>query len=448
MSLLFYFLEMNDLRNVMQKSKLNIGWIIVILLSVMPVVFWFFTPSVNSSFNTTQNIIISLGEMFGMVGIVMFSFNFILAARLPFVEKLFGGLNRVYKKHNFLGQLALILLLFHPLFLLPKYSSSFLEAVNFLFLSDLWARNFGIIALWLMIFLIILTLYLRPKYNIWKITHKFFGLALFFGALHAYLIPGYIMNNLFLKSYILIFPILGILSFLYKSIFGKYLIKGYEYVVEDINHLNDEIAEIILKPKNKKIQFNAGQFIFISFKQEDLSESHPFSISSQPNEEQLRITVKKLGDFTKNLINKLQKGVIARVEGPYGVFSYKDASSRNQVWIAGGIGITPFVSFAKDMIQKKIKNINVTLFYCVKNEKEAVYLDFFKDAASCFFIIPFFSSERGYINTKYIKKYSENFRESDFFICAPLKMIEELNNHLIVNEGINKNKIHSEGFNF
>jgi len=133
----------------------------------------------------------------------MFSLNFILATRLHFIEKLFNGLNNIYQKHSLLGQIGFILILFHPLFLIPKYASTFKGALSFLWISNSLARNLGILALMIMIILIILTLYLRPKYNIWKITHKFFGFALFLGALHAFLIPAYIMENPILKIYVL-----------------------------------------------------------------------------------------------------------------------------------------------------------------------------------------------------------------------------------------------------
>jgi predicted ferric reductase len=301
----------------------------------------------------------------------------------------------------------------------------------------------------MMISLVVLTLYARPRYHLWKITHKFFGLALFLGALHVYLIPGYITKNLLLKGYVLLLAILGILAFLYKSVFGKYLIRRYEYLVEDTNRLNDEIMEITFRPKNESLSFEAGQFVFVSFEQKGLSESHPFSISSGPDEDQLKITVKRSGDFTGNLVRNLKKGTVARIEGPYGVFSHTRILKKNQVWIGGGIGITPFVSFAKDLMEKKIQ-INVTLFYCARNRDEAIYLDFFKNMeaqSSHFAVIPFYSSQHGHIDTEYIRRRVENFPENDFFICAPPRMIKELKDDLMA-EGIGQDKIHSEEFSF
>ena len=433
----------------MRKLKLNVGWIIVISISVIPIILWFLTPRPNFVFGSFQNIITSSGEIFGLVGLVMFSLNFVLAARLFFIEQLFNGLNNVYQKHDLLGQTAFILLLFHPLLLIPRYSTNLKEAASFLFFSSSWARNLGIIALRIMLNLIILAIYLRPKFNLWKITHKFFGLALFFGALHAYFIPTYVMNNLFLKTYVLFFAALGIAAFSYKSILGKFLIKTRKYIVEGVSQLNDDIFEIALRPLENRLTFNSGQFVFISFSQEGISsESHPFSISSGPNENLLRITVKKLGDYTKKLAGTLRKGTVARIEGPHGVFSYSDYQNKNQVWIAGGVGITPFVSFIKDL--KKERNYSIALFYCVNNEKEAVYLDLFREmeaSSNNFSIILFSAEENGYISAEYIQRRIKNIDKKDIFICAPPKMIKELKRGLITN-GINKNNIHSEEFNF
>jgi len=159
----------------MSRLKSSSGWILVFLLSIIPFILWIFAPKINAPFGSLQNSLVSFGEIFALIGLTMFSINLILATRLRFLEDLFDGLNKVYENHNIIGQIAFILLLFHPLLLLPRYASNIKETFSFLFFSDLWSHNFGIIALWLMIILIILTLYLKPKYNFWKITHKFFG---------------------------------------------------------------------------------------------------------------------------------------------------------------------------------------------------------------------------------------------------------------------------------
>ncbi len=431
------------------KEKKN-GVYLIILFLIFPIIFLYFIQYKYIIPFSFENIIVTLGELFGLIGIVMFSINLILSARFSFINKLFHGLSDIYKKHNILGQIAFILLLFHPILLLPRYTPSLLDAFSFLFIGDSLAINLGIVSIWLMIILIILTLFLKPKYNIWKITHKFFGLALFLGALHVYLIPSFIMDNVLLKSYILGFGIIGILAFLYQSIFKKYFTRNYKYIVDNVIHLSEKVIEINMKPYDKKINFNAGQFIFISFKQKGLSEVHPFSISSSPDDELLTITVKNLGDFTKKLINELNNGTIAMVEGPYGIFSYNIINNEKQIWIAGGIGVTPFVSFAKDLVKKKTKGLKITLFYCVKNKEESVYLTLLKDLENKidgFFVIPFYSRINGHINSSKIKQNINNLSDNDFFICAPPTMIQSLRVDLEDNN-IHRLRIHSEEFNF
>ena len=211
----------------MHKLKQNTGWSLVILFSILPIAIWIFIPRIEPIFANISTLSASMGELFGLVGMVMFSLNFILSTRLHFIERLFNGLNNVYQKHNLLGQLAFILLLFHPLFLIPRYATALEEAASFLWISNSLARNLGIFSLMIMLLLIILTLYLRPKYNIWKITHKFFGLALFLGFLHAYLIPSYIMESFILKLYVLGFAVLGLVAFVYRTLLGDFFITKF-----------------------------------------------------------------------------------------------------------------------------------------------------------------------------------------------------------------------------
>jgi predicted ferric reductase len=89
----------------------------------------------------------------------------------------------------------------------------------------------------------------------------------------------------------------------------------------------------------------AGQFAFVTFvKQEG---SHPFTIASASETSLSRVVfqIKALGDYTKALGTKLASGQSVMIEGPYGRFTLDHASSDSpQLWVAGGIGITPFLS--------------------------------------------------------------------------------------------------------
>ncbi len=200
-------------------KKEKIGWPLIITLSLIPGVLWFFSPHSGSRFSSTT-ILGSIGQIAGLIGVTMFAMTFILSLKLKIFEKY---LNKIYEKHHLIGQTALILLLIHPITLAIQYTGSLRDSFNFIFSSSDWTLNFGKIALGLMFSLIILTLSLMPKYNIWKWTNKFLGIALFFGALHAWMIPSDISRNILLRTYVFFFVFSGIIAFLYKHIFRKLL---------------------------------------------------------------------------------------------------------------------------------------------------------------------------------------------------------------------------------
>ena len=89
-----------------------------------------------------------------------------------------------------------------------------------------------------------------------------------------------------------------------------------------------------------------GQF---AFKTSDSFEgAHPYTIASGWNDKDRRITfvIKELGDHTSRLREKLHVGQDLKIEGPYGCFDFDNGQPR-QVWIGGGVGITPFIAGMK-----------------------------------------------------------------------------------------------------
>jgi predicted ferric reductase len=388
----------------------------------------------------------SLGQIFGLVGMVLFSINLILAGKFRFLDKYFKGLDKVYANHSKLGSIAFSMILFHPLFLVVKFLMiSTQEAAMFFvpFISP--SVTFGIISLALMILLMSLTFYIKLKYNVWKFSHKFMVLAFVFGIIHTFIISSDVSRNNFLRYYILILAILGLVISVRQAFFNK-TVKKFNYKVKNIKSLNPNVLEIEMEPIGEKILFKPGQFAFFSFKSEQVSdESHPFSIASSILDNNLRITIKNLGDYTSTLINlKINDGVL--IDGPYGDFSYKKINNINQIWIAGGIGITPFLSMARSLE----RNYHVDMYYSVKENNEAVYLDDFGIIGGQ---IPNFkfklwsANEKGYLNADAILNLSKDLASKDIFLCGPPVFMESLKKQFVL-LGVDIKKIHYENFSF
>ena len=429
--------------------KKYLGVTIIFLLVIFSIFLWYLRmPLVERfyDFNTTTT---SLGEISGLVGMNLLLVTIILSGRFKFLEKYFGGLNKIYFWHHFLGGLALLFLLVHPIVLVLKYIKlSLYSAAMFLLpMTSGGAVAFGTIALLFLILLLIFTFFIKFPYKTWKITHKFLGIVLFFGILHTFLIPSDVSLYLPLKIYMAFLVFVTILAFSYRTLFGNIFIYKFNYIVSVVHRLNEEVVEIVMSAKNEKLKFSAGQFIFISFRRGGVGrEIHPFSISSAERDTKLAIIVKSLGTYTKKLQN-LKVGAKVKIEGPFGIFSYLNSSNKNQVWIAGGIGITPFLSMAKSLREK---NYKIDLYYCVNNKNEVIYYDEFKKISfenNNFKLIPVYSDVNGRLNINTIEHWSGDILKKDFFICGPSGMMKSVRS-LLLARGIPDKSIHSEEFTY
>jgi len=430
------------------KLKKYLPIFIIILLALIPIIRWFLMESMSFRFFDLNSTTTSFGQITGLLGMILFSLNLILSNRSRFFDRMFGGLHHFYNYHKQLGMLSFCMILFHPLLLMVKYlTTSVYSAAMFLLPGTNFAVTLGIIALLLMIVLLVITIYTKIKYHIWRFSHKFMVVVFVFAIIHTMLISSDISNDMFLRYYILIFAFIGLTLGAYRSFFRKIFNKDFEFKVVKVIILNNNVAEIEIEPLNKKMEFRSGQFIFIRFVGVGISsEPHPFSIASFTGDDNLKIVIKSLGDYTST-INRLTPGMLAEVEGPFGSFYENNNSTKKEIWIAGGVGITPFLSMARS-----IGNINhnIDLYYCLKNPNEAVLLKELNAISlsnSKFRVLPWYSDTQGYISGEVIEKGSNGLGNTDIYICGPLSFMKILYSQFI-NKGVDKNDIHFEEFNF
>lgn len=313
-----------------------------------------------------------------------------------------------------------------------------------------WAIFFGTIAFFGMVVLLIITFYVKLPYRVWLLTHKFLGLAFFFAGLHTLFISSDVAMKGPLRFYMLTMCALGIVAFIYKTLMGNILIRRYRYYVDEVKIVGGNVTQLTLRPVKERMSHLPGQFAFIRFlysgADKVTTEWHPFSISSAPGEEYIRLSVKALGDYTSALAS-LKQGAIAEIEGAYGKFSFTNYRNENQIWVAGGIGITPFLSMAKSLPEDNPYNID--LYYSVKSQSEFVDLgglvEIAKKQNAKFRIIPFISDERGLLTADVIAEHSNGLKDKEIFICGPPPMMKALRKQL-KQKGVMGSMVHSEEF--
>lgn len=428
-------------------AKRHTGWIVSLLISFSPLIFWYFSLlPFQYRISNSYSLLTSLGEITSLIGMAMYSVVLVMSARIQAFEDFFGGMNRVYIWHHLLGGVALILFLIHPILLAFARATYSIKAASALLLpGEDWTVNFGIAALLLMIALLILTFFRSLPYQIWQLTHKFLGVVFIIGAIHAFYVSSDISRFLPLTIYMFILVNIGVIAYFYRTVYGSFFVRRLRYIVDEVTPVRENVVHLTLLPQGKPIKVIPGQFIFIQFISKAISkEVHPFSVSSVFTDGRISLVIKKEGDYTARLRN-LQKGDTAFIEGGFGRFFYKFYKNKNQVWIAGGIGIVPFLSMAQQVANSEYQ---VHLVYSVHGIEEAVYLDdlrLFAQANSNFHVYPFESKTQGRLSADSIAQLVGDLKIFDFFLCGPPPMMGSIRSQLKKHK-IASSNIHSEEF--
>ena len=436
-------------------DRLHAGWIAVLLACLFPIVVMVLDAPLASRFGTLSASMLTLGDITGVVGLVMYVCSLVLSARFKLVEQAFGGLNRVLTAHQLLGSLSLVLILMHPVCTAASYYQYGISTVAHFFVPQIAyiGSAFGIFALIIMVFLLMLTLFFKLAYRTWLATHKYLGLAYALIALHVIYTPNHITSDHAMLAYLYALLVIGAAAYIYRTLLPNIFIRRYLYTISRAEPKGVGVVEVTLKPVDRGIRFTAGQFIFISINSDAISpEWHPFSIASADTASDLRIDVRSLGAYTQSLTQLLpyMTGLTVRVEGAYGRFSFRNFGNPNQVWVAGGIGITPFLSMAQAL---GTGAYNIDLYYAVKMESELIDLSVLAHSESAkpgqvFRVFPFITQKyNSHLNASIIAKNTGDLAARDFLLCGPSGMMEGLT-HQLIEMGVKPRQIHSEDFTF
>ena len=313
-----------------------------------------------------------LGTSFGFWGMLFFCLNFILATRWHWVETLSGGLDKVYQLHAFVGKSALTLLLLHLLVLMiqaiPDFRTLLIYTVPGMDLS----YTLGMSGLVLLTVLVVITVWFKMSYQSWLASHKYMGIAYIFGGAHALVaqLDWYIAVMTLVAGYAWVYVL-----FLYR----KHAPHAHGQIVQ-IRHAQ-RITELVLR-LDSPFAAQAGQFVFFGVTKSNvgiLHELHPFSLSRIYDHSTIRLSAKAIGDYTRQL-PKLQIDDRVVVYGPHGMFGRQGVVGAPQIWVAGGIGITPFLSLLQAEVRQP-RASRVDVIWAVRQHEEAIYAQEMYDSA-------------------------------------------------------------------
>ncbi len=356
----------------------------------------------------------TIAQILGSSLLLGFTLVFFLSTKNRLVNWLFGGLENVYSTHRWLAMLSLAFIFVHgqTTYLIVQYYRD----------VPFDAASMGPLARNLFIGLIVLALLAKfMKYEHWRMIHRLMIIPYLLSFYHAVFISSYdLLSFSPLGVWTISVGLVGVLSSVYMILIYRKEAFKYKGSVVSKRMVGNDVTEFEVD-LGKPFKFKTGQFVFLKIKKAPFNGvPHPFSVSGY-KDNHIFFTIKALGDYTEDLKTHLETGDLVEITKAYGHMTFDDFPSP-QVWVAGGVGITPFLSHARYMENPQQK---ITLYYSVRNKEEAIHLELFNTLAKRYknFNFHLFESDKdGYLSV-------QDFDLSDsphVMMCGPVPMAKAL----------------------
>lgn len=301
-------------------------------------------------------------QLYGLLALAGLAATMAIATRARVLDRLFGGLDRAYGVHAWLGISSIGLVLLH---LVSRRPGGQREA------GELDLIDLGLPALVLFVVLgLVAMVGPRLRHEAWKAIHALMAVAYLIALVHYYGSSSYgAWGTAPISVWMNLVNAAGLACGLYSTVLYERVAFRSAFEVTGTRAVGQGNLEVTGRPTGRPARFRAGQFAFVTFP--DLRwPSHPFTISSAPGDASIQFTIRALGDHTAALPSRITPGARLAVSSPHGAFDFT-TGTHHQIWVAAGIGITPFRSFLRAGVPPEF---SVDLFYAYHGESGA-YLD-------------------------------------------------------------------------
>ncbi|GGA76128.1 ferric reductase [Arenimonas soli] len=292
----------------------------------------------------------------GVAALVMMAMAALLGSRWRWLEDLFGGLDRVYEVHKWLGVWALVLASVHLVF---KAGTPAWDVAAILPLPPYWTRLVRQLSYVALVVIVLLALNRKIPYGQWRWWHKLSGPLFVVVVLHWLSFRSPIALASPAGVWLVLCAGLGLAGAAYKLLLYPFLSGHAEYRLVRVEAGVDSVR-LELVPVGRVIPFEPGQFAFLRFLHPGLREPHPFTIASG-GDQPVKFVVRALGDYTERLVAGVEPGMRAEVYAPFGRFN-RPPHGGFEVWVGGGVGLSPFIAWLQDPSRQDLAKVTVFNF--------------------------------------------------------------------------------------
>ena len=396
-----------------------------------------------------------IGRVTGLYAAFAMIVDFALIARVPVVEQTLGRIWQL-KLHKWFGNAAFYLVFAHIIFLVIGYALPF----HFSFVHEFLDFTFNypdvlqaVVATVLLVAVVVLSVSFvirRVKYETWYFVHLLSYLVILLGFAHQ-LSTGvdFVGRPVFVAYWYALYIALIVIVVGFRFVRPLWISFRHDLRVDRVESETPHTYSIYLRGRNlDRLKYKGGQFAIWRFMDSKRWwQGHPFSYSSLPGQSRLRLTYKKSGDFTNHL-DQVKPGTRVLMDGAYGIFTAERAIKPKLLLIAGGIGVTPFISLLPDAIGL---NKDIVMLYAVRTSQDLAFRrELEASGIKLTFIVsnqPDYEGETGVIGIHKLKHLVPDASDREVFLCGPPAMMKTVETAL-VSVGVPTKLIHTEDFTF
>jgi predicted ferric reductase len=394
-----------------------------------------------------------LGVDFAVVAFSILAFQFVISARLRWIEAPFG-LDVLIRFHQGMAFVAMGLLCLHPLLVASDQGWALITKWQARW--PVWAGRLALLLLFAHAAAAILRRMLRLRYETWRRLHSVAAfLLLGLGFMHSSTL-GDDFTSMGARAIWAALLLLAWSAWFYGRLARPQLFSSYRVV--SVAREAPRVWTVTLEPPaGRRLHYAPGQFLFLRPHGSAVpDEEHPFSIASSPATGGLiGLTIKESGDFTAT-IGAIKPGDRATVHGPFGRFSHVfHPSATDVVFVAAGVGITPLMSMLRYMRDQR-ETRRMLLVYANRGVADIVFRSELESIQSSGFpalkTIHVLSQPpadwggaTGRLDMEFLRFVCGGFSGKTFFLCCPPIMASGLI-HGLKGAGVGPERIHADYF--
>ena len=404
------------------------------------------------------DLLLAVGRLAAFAAAFGILIQLVLIGRIKWVERSFG-LDRLVWLHQKTGLFALGALIAHPILVTAGHALKDRVSLQAQ-LSNLFASGDGVplaAAGWLMFLTLgafsVAPVRRRMRYERWYATHLGAYAAIVLAFFHQTRLGRNFAQHPILVAYWYGLHACVAAGLMYFRFLGPaFLFWRHRFAVERLERETDDVISVVIRGRDlAAFPIRAGQFMFVRFWARPFWwQSHPFSISQLPDGNEIRLSIKGVGDFTAS-IPKLPPGTPVLIDGPHGVFTALRCRNRKVLMIAAGIGITPIRSLGQELAAS---GRDVLILYGNRTRAGIVFREELRDLEASrpnlrvIHVLshdPSWEGEKGRIDAERIRRLAPDAAERDVYLCGPPPMMKEARKSLAAME-VPRSAIHWEHF--